>query len=361
MKVLWVMKEFAIGGAERLLLELAARMHGVDFLPVAVVDEPRNLRPYLEEAGMSPISLGARSPFDVTWLSRLRTLVKKERPDVVHVQNPYPAAGSRLGLLGLKVPLVYTEHSLWESHQGATRLANMATFWLNDTSVVVSDAVERSVAASAIGRFYASRLITIQNGIDPSSVRKEATKGTNVHVAVGSYGTVTHLNRSKAPDVLVAAAAMMRDRGCAADCYIVGSGSLAESLERQRRELGAQHVHLLGIRHDARAILGLLKVFVLPSRFEGLPMVLLEALALGVPIVATSVGGIAEVITHRHDGLLVPRDDPVALADAIQEVLQDEGLARDLARHGRELVETKLHIDTTATRLLSVYRRVAGT
>lgn len=355
------MKEFSVGGAERLLLELAARMPDVEFLPVAVVDEPRDLVPYLQPAGMLPVSLGARGPFDVTWPARLRKLVKRERPDVVHVQNPYPAAGSRLALRGLKVPLVYTEHSLWESHRGATRLANMATFALNDASVVVSEAVRGSIEASAVGRFFAHRLTTIRNGIDPVTVRRDAGAGTDVRIAPGSYGTVTHLNRSKAPDVLVSAAVLLRARGRDAACYVVGGGGLADSLERQRRDLGADHVHLLGPRSDARAILALLKVFVIPSRFEGLPMVLLEALALGVPVVATSVGGIPEVITDRKTGLLVPSEDPAALADAIEEVLQNEDLARDLALRGREHVENNFRADAAAAGLLSVYRRVRRT
>lgn len=359
MKVLWVMKEFEIGGAERLLLELSSRMEDVGFRPVAVTDGSRTLVPYLQAAGMDPVSLGAKGPLDVGWLVRLRRLAKSEQPDVVHVQNPYPAAGSRLALAGLRVPLVYTEHSLWPSHRTATRLANMATYWMNDVTVAVSEAVRTSIAANALGRSYAKRVTVVRNGIDPEAVRSDADQGTDVHVPEASYGTVTHLNRNKAPEVLMSAAARLSVAGVDAPCYIIGGGPLAGELQRRRSQLNATHVQLLGARRDARAIMARLKVFVIPSRHEGLPMVLLEALALGVPVVATSVGGIGEVLSHRETGLLVPSEDPAALADAIRELLVDETLAKDLSRRGRELVETAFHVDTTAARLLSIYRGVA--
>ena len=360
MKVVWVMKEFGIGGAERLLLELAHRLPDIEFVPVAVVDRPHDLVAYLEEAGMSPVSLGARGPFDISWLSRLRRVVKVQKPDVVHVQNPYPAAGARIALRGLKVPLVYTEHNVWQSFHPATRIANMLTFWLNDVSVAVSHGVTRSIEAFRLGRYYSKNVITIPNGIDPEVVRRDASRSTDVSVAAGSYGTVTHLNHSKAPDVLLAASAILRDRGVEADCYVVGDGVLARDVQRQRRDLALDRVHLLGMRPDARAILARLDVFVISSRFEGLPMVLLEALALGVPVVATRAGGIGEVITDRKTGLLVPQEDPAALASAIEEVLSDEDLAHDIAAAGRELVETTFHIDSTASSLRRVYEKAAA-
>ena len=352
------MKEFGIGGAERLLLELDGRLDDVEFLPVAVVDEPTDLVPSLEAAGMSPVSLGARHPFDATWMRRLRKLVRETNPDIVHVQNPYPAAGARLALRGLDVPLVYTEHNVWESFHRATRLANAATFWLNDASIVVSDGVRDSIGGTRIGRLYKRRLMTIRNGIDPAIVRSDAASGTDLDIAEGSYGTVGHLNASKAPDNLIAAAALLRERGHSGHCYIVGDGPLAAESEIYRRSLNATHVHLLGLRTDARAITARLKVFAIASRFEGLPMVLLEALALGIPVVTTDAGGIGEVIKHGETGLLVPKDDPHALAEAIERVLMDDDLAARLAKNGRELVEGVFHIASTASSLHSAYEGV---
>lgn len=360
MRVVWLVKEFGIGGAERLLLELAPHMPQVEYLPVAVVDRPRELVPFLEEAGMRARSLGAHGPFDPSWAIRLRRLVREIDPAVIHVQNPYPAAGARLALRGLRVPIVYTEHNVWESFHPATRWANKVTFSLNDAAIAVSNGVRASIDRSPVGRWAARDIETIHNGIDPEVVRRDADAATDVEVAPASYGTVTHLNASKAPENLIDAAVLLRGRGVGGDCYIVGDGPTRGALEARRREAQATHVHLLGERKDARAIMRRFSVFVIPSRFEGLPMVLLEALSLGLPIVTTAAGGIGEVITHEETGLIVPMGSPGALADAVQRVLEDGDLRAALASRGRELVDDRFHISRTATRLLAVYERVAS-
>ncbi|MFN3477058.1 MAG: glycosyltransferase, partial [Candidatus Methylomirabilales bacterium] len=122
---------------------------------------------------------------------------------------------------------------------------------------------------------------------------------------------------------------------------IVGEGPLRPSLEQLSQELGLARCRFTGFREDIPNLLWLMDVFALPSILEGLPQVLLEALAAARPVVATRIDGITEVVQHGTTGLLVPPQDPTALADAIILLLKDQGLARRLGEAGRKLVEDR--------------------
>jgi glycosyltransferase involved in cell wall biosynthesis len=357
MRVLWVLKQFGVGGAERLLLEMSPDMGATDLTIVAVELGSGELLPAFAEAGLGPRVL-AGSFKDPRWILRLRTLIRSERPDLVHAHLPVAGIGTRLALLGLPVPLVYTEHNPWKTYHPLTRWGNAGSIRLTGAIVAVSDQVRGSIMGSRLGRALADRTTTIHNGIDADRVRREAEEDPT-GIGAATFGAIISLQRpQKGADVLVRAVSILQADFPGNRCVILGEGPFLAPVRRLAEKLGvASAIEFPGRRMDARAIMSRLEVVVLPSRNEGLPLVLLEAMALGRPVVASAVGGIPEVIEDGVNGLLVRPDDPTGLAAAIARLLGDPDLRASMSAAARRTVEQRWSLHETAERYLALYER----
>jgi len=353
MRVAWVVKAWATGGAERMLLDLLPFFSGeVEVVALAALAKPDDLVPVLTAAGVEPRGLGS-----LAWPLQLRRIVQRERIDVVHFHGPYVGAFGRPALYCVPVGVVHTEHSVWSSHRRPTRLVNALSFGRNDAVVAVSGAVAGEIAGSrARGR---SRVRVIRNGIDVDVVRADADRPLTapIHDAL-RYVCVGHLRHRKGVDVLLDASVLLAREFPEANGVVVGEGEDAVQLREHRDRVGATHVELVGNRPDARAITGAADVFVIPSRTEGTPLALLDAMALERPIVATAVGGLPELLRHEENALLVAPDDPSALAGAIARLLRDRPLAGRLGAAARATVERDARAQVTAAAYLDVYRSV---
>lgn len=159
---------------------------------------------------------------------------------------------------------------------------------------------------------------------------------------------VGRLIPAKGHAVLLRAMATLTENQTNVICAIAGEGSLQTQLERQARELGImQRMRFLGLRQDVPQLLKLAELYVQPSLSEGLSMAMLEAMAAGLPIVATDVGAAGKVIEHERSGLLVPANDPGALAGALQTLLDDETLRNRLGAAARQRVQTSYTLEDT--------------
>jgi glycosyltransferase involved in cell wall biosynthesis len=175
---------------------------------------------------------------------------------------------------------------------------------------------------------------------------------------------VGRLVPQKGWDVAVAALPLVLEHVPDAMLVIAGDGSERDALGEQATALGvAEHVDFLGVvpHHDVGALLDTAAVVAMPSRFEGLPLVWLEAASRGRPIVATSVQGLGEVAVDGHTGLVVPVDDPSALAAGLVRVLTDRGLARTLGDAARALVTSEYTLPTCVDRYVALFEHVRAT
>jgi len=356
-RVVWLLKQLGIGGAERLLLEIAPHVQDVEFHPVVVSALPLDLKEAFNRAGFDVRVLGARGTADLRWLPQFASFCRSVRPHVVHLHNPYPAAGGRLAIAFRRMPIAYTEHNIWERYHPLSRIANAATLGMNDKVIAVSEPVRERILASAWGRRIADRIEVIHNGIGIEAVQKDA-KGSGSSLDEPSYGTVGHLRFSKGIDVLLRAALIIQDELPAATGYVVGSGEDESALTAQRSRLGATSVRFLGVRHDARQLMRQLGVFVVASRHEGLPLALLEAMSLSRPIVATRVGGIPDVLVDGENALLVQPEDVGGLARSIVRLLKRPGLAHRLGSNALRTVEEHFNSATTAAGYRRVYEEL---
>jgi glycosyltransferase involved in cell wall biosynthesis len=235
-----------------------------------------------------------------------------------------------------------------------TRLALVGR--ISSRTICVSNAV-RARLVRQYG-YPAVRTIVIANGVDVAHFRRDHAPTSDVRKVRGIAAaaavilTVASLVHQKRIDVLLEAIAQLVADGVTCTCIIAGDGPLRTRLAQQAAELGvSSEVSFVGFVSDVRPYLDACDLFVLPSDKEGLPLALLEAMAYGVPCIATDVGGNGEVITHGENGLLVEPGSPKALAGAIRHALDDRDDMRRMARNAADRVRADFRVEDTMQRL----------
>jgi glycosyltransferase involved in cell wall biosynthesis len=234
---------------------------------------------------------------------------------------------------------------MWDQVAPPTRALNRLTIGLDDRVLTVSEASRLALPAAA-----RRRAEVVVHGIELEPIhdalrRRDELRGS-VRTELGlSDGellslTVANFRAQKGYDVLLKAARGVADRGVPVCFVAAGDGPLRRDLERQRAELSLErHVKFLGERSDVVRLLAAADMFVLPSRYEGLPLALMEAVSMGVPVVATAVSGLPDLLTDERDALLVAPEQPEALTDAIARLAGDPDLRAGLSAGARELSE----------------------
>jgi glycosyltransferase involved in cell wall biosynthesis len=343
-RILLLIKCMDYGGAEQLLVHMVRHRdrERFDYEVAYILEKENSLVPQLSAAGVPVHSLGATSNRDLGWTRRLRTILRDGDFDLMHSHLPYAAALGRMVAAASTTPrrrpaLVYTEHSMWNKMAVALKALNRATIGLDDSLVVVSQAAKESLPPS-----LRTRARVVIHGIDMDPVKEASTQRDGsrqqvreeFEVAEGELLalTVANLRPEKGHDVLLRAAKIVDTRGEPVRFVVVGEGPLRAELDSQRAALGlGNRVRFVGARSDVLRLLGAADFFVLPSRQEGLPVTLMEAAAMGVPLVVPAVGEIPNLWTDEVDALIVPPDRPDALADAVTTVAGDAELRSRLA------------------------------
>ncbi|GAI95781.1 unnamed protein product, partial [marine sediment metagenome] len=256
-----------------------------------------------------------------------------------------------------------TEHNIVERYHTLTMLGNVLTYPLNHATIAISDGVSRSIEKWKTAR--RKTLCTIYDGVDfnavdatevnPIAVKDELGIDTH-HLVVGN---VAHIQPQKGHQYLVQAAKLVLEQQPDVTFVIVGGekakGGIRE-LEELAQRLGIRdRVIFTGFRHDALHVMAGFDIFVLPSLWEGFGIVLLEAMALGKPVIGTSVGGIPEVVDDKVDGFLVEPYNPAQLAARIVELLRDEALRNSMGQKGMHKVRGKFSIQEMVKRVEQVY------
>jgi glycosyltransferase involved in cell wall biosynthesis len=329
--VLWLTKGLGRGGAERLLVSSAKRIDRSRFeIEVAyLLPWKHALVPELERLGVRTHCLGGSRPLDLRWLSRLHSLVRKRRFNLVHTHMPYVALGARTIPHG-RAPIVHTEHNTWERYQSSMRWANRLTYSRNAAVIAVSHAVAASIRPVRGARTWPP-VHVIHHGAELSDFSPSTPESrSRARIALGLpqdalvIGSVGNFTPKKDHKTLLEATKRVSRSRRDVHLALVGTGPLEHALQDHTRLLGlADRVVFAGSRNDVPELLPALDVFALSSRIEGLPISLLEAMATGLPSVATSVGGVPEVVTDGDEGLLVPAGDASAFADAVNSLLSD--------------------------------------
>ena len=360
--VLIVIKGLGRGGAEQLLLS------GVPYLDTAsyryqfayLLPWKDSLVPELTGAGFAVHCLeGARGP---GWAGRLRALVRREGIGLVHVHSPVAAAGVR-AVAGRRTRVVYTEHNLWDRYHPATWAANLATFPRNDHVFAVSETVRQSIRYPGPLRLLPMPpLETLHHGLDPAALPVPGRDGVRAELGIPEdapvVGSVANFKAAKDHATLLRAAAQVRQAIPSVRFVLVGQGPLEAETRRLAGQLGLdQTVVFAGFRTDATRLMAGFDAFALSSTYEGLPIALIEAMAVGCPAVVTRVGGTPEVVTDGVHGFLVPPRDPAALAAGLTRLLGDRALRDGLGQAAAARAQD-FDIRTAVRRMEQVYARL---
>jgi glycosyltransferase involved in cell wall biosynthesis len=363
MRILFLSTSMGMGGADQQLLSAAQvlRTRGHEVLIVSLTPlGPMGLE--ARSVGLHTESLEMRRAVpDPRGLVRLVRLVRAWRPDVVHSHMVHANLMARALRLLVPVPvLVSTIHNIYEGGPLWMAAYRMTNGLVDHMTIISQAAADRFITEGIVPR---ELLTVVPNGIDtdrlrnvPSDARESLRRSIGlglefVWLAVGRFEVAKDY-----PNML-RGFARVRARHPQAVLLLVGRGSLQQETEALTQELGlAGAVRFLGVRSDVPVVMSAADGYVMSSAWEGMPMVLLEAAAAGLPIVATMAGGNHEVVRNEETGFLVPTRDPEALALAMLRLMGlSEAQRRSMGERGHEHVRTHYGLSRVAERWERLY------
>lgn len=361
LRVAHVLFSLDAGGAEYLALEILRQLPAARYdRHVVGLTGTGQLAGEFQQAGITVHVLHKRPGVDVRLWAALAALVRRERFDVVHTHNvtPWLYAGPAAVLAGAR--LIHTEHSNLFPEQrrllAAERWLAPMTRWV----IADSDDVRRCLVERQ--RLPSRNVITVRNGIDTGRFAPTADPvAARAQLALNGsgpvVGTVARLVEIKDHPTLLTAFRAVLEEFPRAVLLMVGDGPLRQALSTQAAALGmADRVRFLGRRTDIPAILPALDIFVLASRSEGLPLTVLEAMAAGIPVVATDVGALHEAVQQGRTGLLVPARAPELLAQAIRTLLRDPERRQAMGAEARRIARADFDVSGMVQRYEAAYR-----
>ncbi|MEP7294390.1 MAG: glycosyltransferase [Chloroflexota bacterium] len=350
-KIMHVSGQMARGGAERQLLLVAEALAWRGWSQSVVIF---NVGDPWQESFASfgvPIHLIPRHRLKLWRLMRLSLLALREHPDVVHSWSSHTNVYTTISLFpaGTKRLLSFRGNPMVDNRTGQARteFANASIYRRADCIISNSRAALASVGAALAGQHTAVvGNITLARGrASPGEVVSRPRL-----IAAGE------LKPLKAFDVLLRALGLLKAEGAAFDLMLAGEGSEKAALIALAAELNlSECVHFCGEVADVPALCAGAHLLVHPSRSEGLSNTILEGMAEGLPVIACAVGGNSEIIDHERSGLLVPPDDPPALAQQIRRLLDDAALRQRLGNAALEDVRTRCNQETVVRQYEAVY------
>ncbi len=353
------------GGAERYIEILASNLDRERFEPVLVTGGAEGLDPLREamrDAGVEVIDTDYDSPLSPSKAFRFMKAIRRVGPDLVHLNMPGPFDAS----YGLAAPLsrlagagavISTEHlPMIPSFPKARMLRRISSPWIDRVITVSEDNIRHLTKVHRVPR---SKIVKIMNGIpDPAAGRERPRGGSRYVDRKVRLLTAGSLEHRKGQDVLLDA---MSRLPAEYTLDIAGDGPEEPMLSQRLVDLGlGERVRMLGTRDDIYALLEDCDIFVLPSRLEATPYVIIEAMAFSRPVVASNVFGIPELVQEGKTGLLVEPDDPVQLAEALVSIGSDIENIKGMGRAARERFETRFECTRFIEETVSVYLVALG-
>lgn len=365
-RVLYLITELNMGGAQQALFRLLSGLDRNRYQPtVACLYNGRGqAAQQISQLGIPVIDLGMQPKWRLDAMWRLHRLVREQKPVILHAWMIHAnILGRIVGRLN-RVPVVIISRRTQNLDGAGREWANRKLSGWSDATIAVSECVRQVEIAQA--RTDPAKVITIHNGIEAewyrqidSTVRdriRRELKTPNEALVIASVG---RLHPVKGLAKLLVAMKSVHARFPEVYLWLVGDGELRSTLEAQARQLGLDDVVVFtGTRLDVPEILTAVDIFTLASHVEGMPNAILEAMAAGLPVVATQVGGVPEIVVEGQTGLLVPPADDKVLAQALLTLIEDASLRRRLGLAGRQRVLGQFDIAVTRQKTVDLYGRL---
>ena len=347
------------GGAEQALVQIVTRLDRRDWEPaVFCLSPPGELVGPLESAGIPVTCFGARGVRHVSVILRLRQALRRFRPQILQTFLYHANIAGRFAGWMARVPHIVCGIRVAERRSRMRLRLDRWTDWMVDRHVCVSQGV--ADFSRSPGRLPAAKIVVIPNGVDATRFA-EAPPADLSEFGIPPHARtllfVGRLDFQKAPELLIEAAARCLAVHTDAHVLLVGDGPLRERLGAQAQQSGVgEQIHFAGPRTDVPMLMRAATALVLPSRWEGLPNVVLEAMAAGLPVIATAVEGTVEVVRNGETGWLVPADSAASLADAMAAALDRPELAASLGIAAQQAVLERFTWHRTAAEHAELYQ-----
>ena len=355
-------KEWRGGQRQSLFLAKELKRKGLPFFFIVQPESPLHQKACEAELPVLPFKM--RNEFDLPAILRLAWAMKRKKCLLVHFHDAHSAAVGSVAASLAKVPFrIITrrvDFPLKKNYFSRRKYIKNI-----DVIIAISEGVKKVLVEGGVDP---ENVEVISSGIDFSSFEEDSSALTSkdyLHrefsFAVDDYlvGIVAHLADHKGHQYLIQATKILKQQAPKIKTIIVGEGPLSMELDRQAKELDVEDIiFFLGFRKDIPKILSSLDLFVLSSHLEGMGSSILDAMASRLPVVATKVGGIPEVVINGETGLLVPPRNPSALARAILMLYSDKTLASRLGQKGYELVHRKFSAEAMADKVVRLYEKI---
>lgn len=355
-KVLEVIDSLGSGGAESLLKNfvLEAKKNNVFNIEIATLYSNAIFKKEIEDAGIPVWTLGLTYKYDLRGVTKLIKLIKERKYDIIHV-HLFPAdvfAAIASLFLPRNIKWIFSEHGAHNRRRTLKIFKILDNFTYSRYSKIVC--VSKQVELVLLNWIPSNKGKTkvIPNAVPIPKFLNPCSVKTYDILFVG------RLTKQKSVEILLKAINILKNKYSRnLKIAIVGDGELKENLNNLTVELGVnKEVKFLGVRKDVKELMVSSKIFVLPSRWEGFGIVIIEAMSNMLPVIATSVGGIPELIENGKDGILVPPENPKALARAINSLLENKELREKLSKTAYKKVREKYSINAYSVRMLDFYK-----
>ena len=364
-KILQVIATLVISGAEGQLFELVRRMDkGKYSIIVCVLRERGYYAQKLEELGIKVVELRKNKRLDLGMFFKLVRLMKVEKIDLVHTYMFTSNTWGRFAALLAGVPIIIA------GERGAARWKSKFYLLIDRVLARFSDKIMAN--SNGVVDFYVSesgisrdKFLVVHNGVDVDKFRRQQIslkikQELNIPQGNAVIGTIGRLMAQKGYKFFLMAAKLIQQRFPSVNFLIVGEGLELEELRSLSHKLEiADNVIFAGFRDDIPEILSIFDIFVSSSLYEGLPNVVLEAMASGLPVVATNVEGSSEVVIDGKTGFLVPAKNYMILAEKVLFFLENVDLARKMGQMGKERVEKEFSFDKMVREMCSFYDEIS--
>lgn len=359
LRVMHVVQKLGFGGAEVGVVKVVNGLRARGLLTaICSLMRPSALDDQLAP-GVKLFQLGQKSGNNVRTVWRLYRVLAQEQPHIVHTHSWSTLCEGFVAVRLARVPvLVHGEHGTLDTRRRSLRVQHWVWQRADGVLSVSSRLAERM--AAQVG-FPLEQIRVIRNGVDLDRFRPRPKASARARLDLPNdalvVGTIGRLVPVKDQRSLIDATALLHDEGVGCSTVLIGDGPLRGELQQYAADRGvANWVRFTGERHDVSDILSAFDLFALVSTSEGLSNTILEAMASGVPVVATRVGGSDELVVDGTTGFLVPPSSPPVIAAAIRKLLENEHLRAAFGRAARERVEREFSLSRMVTEYEHVYR-----
>lgn len=362
LKILVLAQGLKVGGLENIILNLATNLNNSNQFEIEICcyDTKGAYYEDLVNRGFRLHFLPRAHGIDWLYPYKLARIIHSNKIDLIHAHNFTAWFYAALAAFLTRIPLVYTEHD--NSFLSSKHIVLISSLSKIFTTKII--AVSETVKSSLKQYCRINGTSVIYNGVDENTFNPIEARGRRIRKKKYGFaetdlllGTVGRIDALKNQTLIIETISKLNYDNTV-KLIIIGDGKLRVDLERTVKILNLEdRVIFLGERRDISELLSILDIFILPSLSEGLPVCLIEAMAVGLPIIASDVGGIPELISNNENGILINPADQGSLLTALKTILSSENTRKKMGEAGRIIFKEKFSLDTMVNNYAEIYKQ----